>query len=101
MSLEGKVLWEEWVDQHFDLRDHNSVKSKMGMRKHSDLIPPAQVVGTPEGYLICKLKRGQTYSLDYVPKRAEPKRYRHVFVAPDTDIPVSRESAQADIVQGA
>jgi len=40
-------------------------------------------MGTPEGYLVAKLKQGTAYQLDYKPKRAEAKRYRYSFTAPD------------------
>lgn len=86
----GKPLWEEWVDQHFDLRDAGGNRVALGLRQTSDMIPKNKVVGTPEGFLRAQLKTGQTYTFDYIPKRLETKRFRCVFTVPSADSPVER-----------
>lgn len=78
--------WDEWVQEHFFLTDAAGNSVPIGMRFSSDVIKPAQVMGTPEGYLVAKLKQGTAYQFDYKPKRAEAKRYRYSFTAPNGDV---------------
>lgn len=86
----GKPKWEEWVEEHFELRDAGGARVKLSLVSHSDLIPKHKVLGTPEGYLVGRLEKGTSYTFDYIPKRAEAKRYRHAFTAPAADKEVER-----------
>lgn len=87
----GKLNWAEWVEEHFDLRTVSGQRLPLALRSSCDVIKPAQVTGTPEGYLFAKVEQGGDYQFDYKPKRAEAKRYRHVFTAPTGDVKVSRK----------
>ena len=91
MAPNGKLRWDEWVEEHFDLRTASGSRLLLSMRSSCDVIKPAQVTGTPEGYLFAKVDQGVNYQFDYKPKRAEAKRYRHVFTAPTGDVKVSRK----------
>lgn len=86
----GKVLWQEWVDRHFDLRDPSEVSVPFAFRQSTDVIPLNQILGTAEGYLLAKLRKGVQYTLDYYPRVADLKCYRHTFTAPAGDVRVSR-----------
>jgi len=86
----GKVLWQEWVDRHFDLRDASQASIPFAFRQSTDVIPINQLVGTPEGYLLAKVKKGVQYTFDYYPRVGDLKCYRHTFTAPAGDVPVAR-----------
>jgi hypothetical protein len=49
---------------------------------NSAVIQERDVRGTQEFFMTTKLKSGESYQLDYIPKTGEPKRYRHTFSAP-------------------
>jgi len=86
--LKGTINWDAWVDEHFDLRSASGDAVKLFYKTGSDVVPANKIRGAAEGYVFGKLKRGVEYTLDYIPKRAEPTRFRHTFTAPDTDVPV-------------
>lgn len=91
----GKVLWEEWIEEHFEVRDAGGNRVKLALRSSSDMIPKHKIVGTPEGYLTGRLQKGAAYTFDYIPKRLESKRYRYAFTAPDAEWEVERISFKA------
>ncbi len=90
MDRNGNVLWDEWIAEHFDLRDEAGDKVPMHRRNFSDLIPANKVVGTPEFYVAAKLRIGGRYTFDYIPLVRVGKRYRHTFTAPEDDTSVKR-----------
>lgn len=81
-----KPNWDEWVDQHFELRDAANQSVKVYFRTSTDVIPTNKIKGTAEGYFSAKLKQNTAYTLDYIPKRAEPTRFRHAFTAPAGEV---------------
>ncbi|MBN2561408.1 MAG: hypothetical protein JXQ75_10810 [Phycisphaerae bacterium] len=81
-NLKGTVFWDEWVEEHFVLRDDSGEKLEFQRRSSSTLIPDHKAGGTPEFYLMTKVRPGVSYTFDYIPRKAEPLRYRRTFVAP-------------------
>ncbi len=75
------LLWDEWVADHFDLRDESGNKIPLIRSNFSQLIPDRKAGGTPEFFLTTKLKPGQRYTFDYIPFVPAP-RYRYAFTAP-------------------
>jgi len=90
MAPSGKLQWEEWVEEHFDLQTESGQPLAFSLRSSSDVITPAQTTGTPEGYLFAVLQQGVRYRFDYKPRRAETKRYRCFFTAPIEGVKASR-----------
>ena len=87
----GRINWAEWVDEHFDLRDAAGKRENIFFKSGSDdVIPVNKVLGAAEGYLFAKVKQGADYTFDYIPKRAEARRFRHTFTAPTGNVPVDR-----------
>ncbi|HEY3244187.1 MAG TPA: hypothetical protein VGM03_12645 [Phycisphaerae bacterium] len=75
------LLWDEWVGDHFDLRDAAGTKLPLKRSDFSQLMTERQAGGTPEFFLITKLRPGQSYTFDYIPVMPAP-RYRYAFTAP-------------------
>lgn len=90
MTLKGGLLWDEWVDEHFDLRDASGERVPLRFRISSGLIPDHKTGGTPEGYVIGRVKSGVQHDFDYIPRRNESQRYRYTFTAADGDVPMKR-----------
>jgi len=91
LAPNGKLRWDEWVEEHFELRTAAGQTVPLTLRSSCDIIKPAEVTGTPEGYLFAKIQQGTNYQFDYKPKRAEALRYRYDFTAPSTDVKLSRK----------
>ena len=87
-----KVLWQEWADQHFDLRDAAGTSVDVFFRKGTErsIIPSGKILGAPQGHLFAKLQQGTDYTFDYVPKKNEDATYQLNFTAPTDDTPVER-----------
>ena len=88
-----RVLWAEWVEEHFDLHTNDEARTRVELRRahFANLIPQAKV-GTPDFYLTGRLKVGATYALDYLPIGvAESKRYRKVFPITTEGKPFARD----------
>ncbi len=86
--LKGKVNWEGWVTDHFELRDPAGEVVQLFYKSGSDVIPGNKIRGAAEGYLFARVKKGVEYTLDYTPKRAESTHFTHTFTAPSADVPV-------------
>jgi hypothetical protein len=86
--LKGKVDWEGWVTNHFELQDAAGHRVQIFYKSGSDVIPANKVRGVAEGYLFARLRRGVAYTLEYAPKRAESTRFTHGFTAPDSEAPL-------------
>ena len=87
-----KVLWQEWTDRDFELRDASGMPVKITFRESTDrcIIPTGKIVGAPVGYILARLKQGTNYTFDYIPKFQEPEQYQHAFTAPTGDTSVAR-----------
>ncbi len=76
------VLWREWLDEHFQLRDAAGESVHIERVGQSLLINVNKMPGAPDFFLTARLRSGETYSFDYKPWRAKATKYRHTFVAP-------------------
>ncbi len=83
----GVLLWQEWVDTHFVLRDAKGANVPFHREGGSAFITGHDLgAGTPEFYLAAKVKKNAAYDLDYLPTPADGERYRYSFTAPaDTE----------------
>ena len=81
--------WDQWIRDHFELRDDSAQTVGLVLLAHSSLISERQA-HNPEFFLKVKLQAGGTYTLDYIPRRAESKRYRHAFTVPAAGQPFKR-----------
>jgi hypothetical protein len=79
--VRADLLWDEWVADHFDLRDTAGNKVAFVRSNFTQLMTEREAGGTPEFYLITKLRPGQAYTFDYTPVMPAP-RYRYAFTAP-------------------
>jgi hypothetical protein len=80
----GDPLWDEWISQHFDLRDASGESVPFAQAGWSPLISEAKNKVVAEFYVKCTLQKGAKYTIDFIPRaRTQPKnRYRYVFTAP-------------------
>jgi hypothetical protein len=86
----GAVYWQEWVDEHFDLRDDSDEKVRLLRSGYSELMSDREVGGSPEFYLTAKLKPNLHYTFDYIPVLAGGVQYRYDFIAPAEATPMER-----------
>jgi len=81
--VEPTVHWQEWVGEHFQLCDRSGKMIELSRKSHSKQFDGAKGYSLVEFFLAGRLAPGQEYTLDYKPKRAEPKCYRRAFAAPE------------------
>src|ERR1043166_6008086 len=94
----GNPLWEDWVAQHFELRDAEG-KVLPGTRiAHSQLVNEEKTINLPEFYVHYTVEGGKDYTLDYKPRLDKPVHYRHEFRALSDNPTVER--LQFDAVKG-
>jgi hypothetical protein len=79
----GLETWDDWIADHFDLRDSAGTKLQLTKDGWSDVIGQDQAKN-PEFFLKGKLKAGESYTLKYIPRRAGLVKHRHSFTAPAT-----------------
>jgi hypothetical protein len=84
----GFVLWDEWVEDHFQLYDSSDNLLPLRRSNHCRFIPARKVIGTEEFFLSAKLMSGQDYVFECVPVQAKSKRYRYSFTAPASNVGV-------------
>ncbi len=92
----GALLWDQWISDHFSLRDAAGKNVTFAREGHSTLISD-QKAFNPEFFLRARVKAGQTYTLDYTPVAGEPRRCRNTFTVPPEGLPFQR--AQFDPVK--
>jgi len=82
VASRGRILWKEWVEGHFVLRDDSDNRVAMRRLGTSALMMNSNAAGSPKFCLAATLKQGADYTLDYIPKSGASKRYRYAFTAP-------------------
>ena len=85
----GAPLWDEWFDEHYDLRADTGEKVSLRRMGFSSLITQYEA-RNPEFFLQAKLRAGVSYTFDYMPFRYEARRYRYSFTAPGAGTPFER-----------
>jgi hypothetical protein len=78
----NRVLWDEWVVEHFKIRDDAGGEAELSRVAQSALMDITKLPGAPEFCLKGRLTCGKQYTFDYIPHRAETKCYRWKFAAP-------------------
>jgi hypothetical protein len=86
----GDPMYEEWVLEHFSLRDEAGDEKPFTRIGHSLVISDDEARSNPEFYIKSTLKVGTTYTLEYRPKREGKARYRHTFTVPTEKAPMVR-----------
>jgi hypothetical protein len=87
----GAVYWQEWVDEHFDIRDPDGEKVLLRRSHFSRLITERDARTTPEFYLTGKLRPDVDYTFDYIPFRAGNLKYHYEFTAPNVETRTRRQ----------
>lgn len=77
-----RLLIREWVEEHYQLCDDSEQRLPLERYGSSGLLEDARAATAAEFFLMVTLKKGQDYTLDFVPKVREPDRYRYEFTAP-------------------
>lgn len=77
----AKIQWDQWVDEHFELKDASGAAVKLQRTNFSQLISDQKAGGTPEFFLKATVTPGANYTLDYLPV-AGGERFRYAFTAP-------------------
>jgi hypothetical protein len=81
--ISGTIFWEDWVEDHFQLFDGSRQRVDLKRIANSSIIPDRKVGGAgAEFFLSAKLTPGEEYVYEYIPIKAENKRFRHTFTAP-------------------
>ncbi len=73
-------LWDPWMNQHFTLEDSKGQPVRLVRANNSRLL--RKVAGTPEFFVTAGIKPGADYTVYYIPRTAEPKKYRYKFNVP-------------------
>ncbi len=89
----GEPLWNEWISDHFDLRDASDEAVPFTRIGWSSLIDDEKSFAVPEFYAKYTLQKGSKYTFDFVPSvRVEKQRhYRYCFTAPGEPKKMHRE----------
>ncbi len=74
----GFETWDEWVIDHFKLRDSSGKDVQLRKTGWSDVIGQAPA-SNPEFYLVGKVKVGGIYTLTYIPRREGLVKHTHSF----------------------
>jgi len=82
VATRGRILWKEWIEAHFVLRDDSGNRMAMRRLGTSALMMDNNAAGSQKFCLTATLKQGANYTLDYIPKSGGSSRYRHTFTAP-------------------
>lgn len=77
----AKIQWDQWVDEHFELKDATGAKVKLQRTNFSQLMNDQKAGGTPEFFLKAMVTPGTSYTLDYLPV-VNGERFRYAFTAP-------------------
>ena len=89
-QVPARVHWDEWVTEHFQLRDSSGKTVELSRKSYSKQFDGAKGYSLVEFFLVGKLTPGREYKLDYKPKRAEAKCYRRALAAPKGDTKAKR-----------
>jgi|CXWL01.1.fsa_nt_gi hypothetical protein len=77
----GNALWDEWIEQHYDMRDEAG-KAVPGFRiAHSRFVDERKIKNLPEFYLKYVLDKGRKYTLVNHPFLAKKSKYTYTFTA--------------------
>jgi hypothetical protein len=89
LSGSGATLWDDWIAEHFAVRDASGQKVTLQKVGWSDLITERQA-NNPEFYLVGKLRARGTYTFDYIPFRDSTLRFRHTLTVLSQGQPFER-----------
>lgn len=78
----GVPLWDQWLEEKFDLRDESGTRVPFTRISQSALMKDIKVGGAPEFYLRAMVKPGVKYTFIYTKRIDEGLKYRHEFSAP-------------------
>jgi len=87
--LTGAQLWDEWFDEHYDLRADSGERVSLRRANNSPFITERDA-GYPEFFLIAVLRQGVNYTFDFTPRVAEGTPHRFTFTAPSESVPFAR-----------
>jgi hypothetical protein len=82
LSRVGSLMWDEWIEDHFELLDSAGQRVRLSRANNSRLMPASKLPGTFEFYLSAPIQQEAAYQLTYTPRREELRKYRHKFIAP-------------------
>ncbi len=91
VNEKGVQRWNEWVPNHYQLREENGPDVPLRKIGTSALMLGEKAAGVPEFVLCADLKKGGKHVCDFIPVVAEGKRYRYSFVVPNEPPKVGRE----------
>jgi hypothetical protein len=81
LDTQGNQLWDEWIAQHYDMRDEAG-KIIPGFRiAHSQYVDERKIKNLPEFYLKYVLEKDRKYTLTNHPFLAKKTKYAYTFTA--------------------
>ena len=75
-------LIKEWIEDHYILRNAAGERTKLQRHGSSGLVEQSRASSAAEFFLMATLKKGTSYTLDFIPILGESNRYRYEFTAP-------------------
>ena len=90
ISVRGKTLWQEWVDEHFTMFDDAGGAVPLKYKGGTDIMTDLELRGFQQGFVVAHLKQGLDYAMEYRPEAANGGRYRHTFTAPTDKVSLTR-----------
>lgn len=89
-NVRGKILWQEWVDEHFAMFDDAGGAIMLKYKSSTDIMSDLELRGFQQGFVIAHLKQGVDYAMEYQPDSGEDARYRYSFTAPADAVSLTR-----------
>jgi hypothetical protein len=86
----GPINWDQWVTEHFSLRDASGAELSFTRGSMSRLMTDQEVGGSPEFFLSCKLVPNKQYTFIYRPYLTYVETFRYEFTAPAAEVPMER-----------
>jgi len=78
----GIDLWDDWVADHFQLRDAQGNEVQLKRMGTSSLFSGSKGGGDPDFVLVGAIKPETPYTFDHIPVVSEGKTYRYEFTSP-------------------
>ncbi len=92
ISPTGVTRWTPWIAAHFQLQSASGKKVAIQKIGTSGMLVGSKAGGSPEFALAADLKKGESYTFDFVPVLAKPERYRYSFTVPNEPSKVGRRN---------
>ncbi len=97
-AISGFPYWDEWLEQHWDLRDGKGNRVSLERASNSSVINHREAGNAFEFFLVGRVPQGDACTFEYIPRKREKRRYRYSFTAPSSQVAMKRHTFE--LVEG-